>query len=181
MNKILNFVCIAAALLLLAACGPEIATPPSHDAAPKSHTTLTESYDENGNKVLIVNSRRDEGYTVHPSTQTTNVTETFICEAFTAETLISTYKDNADVTMIGLGITINGEKMDLQSIIGAKADLRGNANINTHFVCVDHILRIIISGQPILTDNSLASEVFLIDLLIDRDNGEAKLNPKTFR
>jgi len=63
---------------------------------------------------------------------------------------------------------LNGEKVNLKPIIGSSTNLFGNDRIETNFACVDNIVRVNVSGQTITTENTLAPESSIIDLLIDR-------------
>ena len=157
-------------------CTPDVA---ADDPSKKpKQTTVTKSVDEVGNEIFIIKTRRNEGYTAYPSTLIKKHADEFYCEGYKIDALVVKREENNEVRSIDLTIKVNGDEIDLKTVLGSTPNLFGHSNIRTHFECVDHIVRIIIAGQRELENDKLADSAYIIDLLIDRNTGEVTGNLK---
>ena len=156
-------------IILLASCNFAVASPDTPKKNNQPNTTITKTTDEIGEEIINVKSSRNEGYTVHPSTQIMKRIDEFYCKDFKVETLIVKREENQEVFSIDLTLKTNGEKVDLKPIIGSQSNLFGYYNLETNFSCVDDIVRITINGQIKTENNQLAPLSNIIDFRIDRN------------
>ncbi|MCF6221251.1 MAG: hypothetical protein L3J65_09080 [Robiginitomaculum sp.] len=163
-------------LIFSSACTSDVTASEAKKNDAQAATTVTKTTDELGNEIINIKSTRNEGYTVHPSNQINKLTNEFYCKGYKVETFIVKRQENHEVRSIDLTLKVNGEKIDLRPIIGSKSNLYGYSNIETHFSCVDNIVRIMIDGQPYTNDNKLARSTKIIDFLVDRKTGYIKSN-----
>ena len=157
------------------ACTSDVTASETKKNNAQADTTVTKTTDETGDEILdiilSIKSTRNEGYTVHQSSQIVKTTNAFYCEGYKVETLIVKRLENQDVRAVDLTLKVNGKKIDLRPIIGAKSNLYGYSNIETNFACVEHIIRILIDGQPYAHDDSLAPAKNILDFTVDRNTG----------
>jgi len=144
------------------------------DQDSNSSTSYTKTTDEIGQEMIIITSTRDEGYKVHPSNQISKTTHEYYCEGYKVETLIATREENHEVMSSDLKVLVNGTDIDLQPIIGGGSNLFGYRNVSTDFACVDHLVRIIVSGQAVTHENKLKNRKNIIDFAVDRNTGNIK-------